>query len=352
MTGLNVMSAWLGIGLLFAAVPASSNFTLKSYDFGTGGTGASSSTNYRLNGVTGTQSGAAPASSTNYGLGTGVNNTSDSGVPPAPTFTNADSTYDRLKLVINTGGNPADTKYLIAISADSFATTQYVQADTSVGSSQAVSNYQTYAVWGGATGFSVSGLAQSTTYQVKVKAMQGNFTGSAFGPVASAATITPTVSVSLTTSLTSTPPFTASFSNLIAGSVANGNADVIIGLTSNAANGGSVYVRGANAGLLSSSTSNSIASASADLSVAGFGYGAQVTSVGQTLGGPLSKRAPFAGASNNVGGISTSLQPILTTDGPLTSGAATVRLMAKPASTTLSANDYADILTLVVAMEY
>ena len=89
-------------------------------------------------------------------------------VPPTPTLTNPASHYDRLKLVLATGGNPSDTKYLIAISDDDFATTKYVQADNSLGTSQALTNYQTYATWGGASGFYVLGLAPSTTYKVMV----------------------------------------------------------------------------------------------------------------------------------------------------------------------------------------
>lgn len=344
----------LSMGLLFAAVPSSSNFTLKSYDIGNGGSSSSSSANYRLNGVAGSQSGVGSGqTSANFTVEPGSNNTADANVPPAPALTNPEGYYDRLKLVINTGNNPSDAKYLIAISNDNFVTTQYVQSDNSIGSSQTIGNYQTYTAWGGSGGFSVLGLTGSTSYRAKVKAIQGSFTGTAFGPATAAAlTLQTSVSMSLATSLTSTPPFPVSFVNLTAGTVTNSNADAIIGLSSNAANGGGVYVRGTNGALLSASTSNSIVSVSADLSAAGSGYGAQVISASQTVGGPLLKQAPYSGSANNVGVISTALQPILMTSGPITSGQGTVRLMAKPATTTLSADDYADVVTLIIAMNF
>lgn len=343
----------LSFGLLFAAVPSSSNYTLKSYDVGTGGTSSSTSTNYQLNGISGAQAGSnSMQSSTSYGLQTGVNSTINSNVPPAPTFTNPSNYYDRLILVVNTGSNPTDTKYLIAISADNFATTSYVQSDNSIASSQAIANYQSYAAWGGASGFAVLGLQPATTYKVKVKALQGKFTGSIFGPTASAATVSTSVSVSLTTSLTSTPPFVVDFTSLTPGNVTNGNADAVIGLTSNANNGGTIYVRDINAGLLSTLSGNTIASNTADLSVAASGYGAQVTSVSQASGGPLASQPPYNGSASNVGGLLTALQPVMSTTGPVTNGSGTVRLMAKASLSTQSASDYGDTVTLVVAMNF
>lgn len=346
-------TAWLvSFGLFFAAAPTSDNYTLKSYDIGNSGTASSSSTNYKLNGVAGGQSGATSQVSSNFVLGEGVNNGVTANVPPAPTVTNPDGYYDRLRVTVATGNNPSDTKYLIAISTDNFATSQYVQADNSVGSSQAITNYQTYAVWGGSGGFLVMGLTPSTTYQVKVKALQGGFTGSAFGPLASASTVTASISLSLTTTLTSSPPFNVSFASLTPGAVTDGDANVVVGLTSNASAGGAVYVRGSNGGLGSVSSGGLIASSSADLTSASRGYGAQVLSVSQSAGGPFVKRPPYDGSANNVGAIATSLQPIMTTVGPVTAASGTVSLKAKADNTLLSANDYTDTLTLVVAMNF
>lgn len=336
--------------LLFAAAPTSTNYTLKTYDIGTGGT-TSTSTNYGLQAGTGNQSGATQ-SSTNYtaqGDGRGVANAA---VPPAPALTNPSNYYDRLKLVLATGNNPSDTKYLIAVSTDNFATTKYVQTDNSLGTSQALTNYQTYTAWGGANGFLIVGLSSSTTYQVKVKALQGKYTGSAFGPAASAATVAPSVSFSLTTTLTSTPPFTVGFTNITAGTVATGNADAVIGVTTNANNGGAVYVRDSSAGLYSTLANTTIASASADLGSASTGYGGQIIAATQVSGGPLTSVSPFNGSANTVGALTTSLQPLLSTAAPISGGSGTLRLKAKVSAVTPSASDYTDVVTLVAAMNF
>lgn len=338
------------IGIL-AAAPASSNYILKNYDVGSGGSGGSSSSNYRLNGVSGTQTGETQ-SSTNYTLPSGNNNAQNASVPAAPTFTNPSNYYNRLQLVLNPGGNPSDTKYLIAISTDNFTTTRYVQPDNTIGNTASVSTYQTYAVWGGSTGVTITGLTPSTTYRVKVKAMQGSFTDSAYSPVATAATVATSLSISLTTTATSTPPFPVNFTSLTPGSVVNGSADAVIGITSNALGGGDVYIRSTNAALASNLASTSITSATTDLSSAATGYGAQVTAASQTSGGPLASVAPFNGASNNVGGLTTSLQKILSTTTPINGGSATIRLKAKASAITPSSTDYTDQLTLIAAMNF
>lgn len=336
--------------MLFAATPTSTNYTLKTYDLGSGGA-TSTSTNYGLQAGTGSQSGTAQtsASYSTQSNGRGVVNVA---VPPAPSLTNPANYYDRLRLVVATGGNPSDTKYLIVVSTDNFATTKYVQTDNSLGLSQAIANYQTYSAWGGASGFLIVGLTASTTYQVKVKALQGKYTGSAFGPTATAATVAPSVSFSLATTLTATPPFTVGFTNLTAGVVTTGNANALINLTSNANNGGSVYVRDTNAGLYSALANTTIASSSTDLTSASSGYGGQITSVSQSSGGPLTSQSPFNGMSNTVGAFTNVLQPILTTAAPITTGSGTLTLKAKVGALTPSATDYADTITLVAAMNF
>lgn len=338
----------IGMSWLLAAAPTSTNYILKTYDVNSGGANGTS-TNYKLNGATGSQS-TTTQTSTNYGNLSGENSGVNANVPPAPTFTNPSSYYNRLQLVINTGNNPSDTKYLVAISTDNFVTTNYVQSDNTVGTSQAIGNYRTYVALGGASGFLVVGLSPSTTYKVKVKALQGNFSGSALGPEASAATVAPSLTFSVTTTLTGTPPFPIAFTSLTPGSVINGNGDVVIGLTSNALSGGAVYLRSANGGLVSSLAPATITSATADLAVAATGYGAQVTSASQVSGGPFTAASPFNGVTENVGVINTNLQSVLTSAAPITTGSANVRLKAKASTITPAATDYADVVTFVAAM--
>ena len=347
MVGRFVLS---GLLMGFFAAPSSTNYTLKSYDFGNGG-GSSSSTNYKLNASTGTQTGNGTQNSTNYDIYGGIAPTQNANVPTAPSFTNPSSEYNRLKLVISPGTNPSDVKYLVAISTDSFITTNYVQNDNTIGSANGAAVYQTYASWGGSSGVWVVGLASATSYTVKVRTLQGDFSGSAFGPTASASTVSPSLSFSVATSLTASPPFVITFTSLPSGAVTSGNATANLGLSTNSLSGGTVYVK-SGGGLTSAAAATTLSSATADLSLALSGYGAQVTTTGQVSGGPLTSKSPYNGATTNVGALTTSLQPILATATTITTGTSTITLKAKSDATTPGSTDYTDTLTFVAAMLY
>lgn len=349
-----VISALLMAGSflsLFAASPASTNFTLKAYDFGNGGVTSSSST-YNLNGTVGTQSGGNIGNGITI-LKSGEKSTQDANVPPAATLSNPNGTYNKLHLVINTGNNPSDTRFAIAISSDSFTTTNYVQSDSSLGTTLAIGNYKTYALWGGATGFDILGLQPSTSYMVKVSAYQGAFSGSAFGPVSTAvATQATTVTFSVATTSNGTPPFNLNFAGLAANTVFSATSDALVTLTTNAEFGGGVYIKDSNSGLTSSTKSFTITSATADLGVASSGYGAQNSTLSQTSGGPFTSTAPFNGAGNNVGRLTTSLQQILGLSNPINGGGAQIKFLAKATTATPAATDYTDINTIIAAMSF
>lgn len=332
---------------VLAVAPSSTNYTLNSYDFGNGGN-TSNSTNYTLRAAAGSNGGTLSSSS--YTLPPGVVASTTVATPAAPSFVNPDTSYTRLQLTINPGTAPSDTKFAVAISTDNFSTTQYVKADQTVGSTLTLSDYQTYSAWGGASGVWVVGLASNTTYQVKAAALQGSSTGSGFGPVAAASTSVPSVSFGVTTSLTATPPFTASFASLPASSVVNANATLNANITSNAAQGGEVLIKGQNGGLTSSRAAHTIVSASADLTAASSGYGAQVSSNGQASGGPIVAKSPFNGTSNTVGALTTSWQQLATFNAPVTGGAVSVGLLAKANAQVPSAPDYSDVLTITISL--
>ncbi len=342
--------------LFFATTPSSTNFTLRNYDFGNGG-GSLSSPSYKLNGSTGTLGGKL-GPSTNYAVNGGLGPAENADVPPAPTLTNPSNLeYNRLKLVVVKGAaDTTDTKYAIAISSDNFVTTKYVQTDNSIGSSYSISNYQLYAGWGGASGFFITGLTPGTTYKAKVAAYQGNFTNSAFGPATSGvATVQPSLTFGVATSPVSNP-LKINFTGVIANTVTNAGADVVLSLTSNAHSGGWLYIKDTNAGLKSTFANNFlISSATADLNSAGTGYGGIVTSTSANSGS-LASLSPFDGAgnpaSNTVGGLSTALQQLISTAGPVDTGSATVRFKVKTTTTTPSEPDYADLLTFLAAMTF
>ncbi len=341
--------------VMLAAMPASSNYQLHNYGFGSGGVSSSSSPSYKLNGITG-EVGGQDSSSSSYTLKSGHNQTQQANVPPAPTFTNPANYYNKLHFVINTGGNPSDALFAIAISPDNFTTTYYVHPDDTIsGSFNPATDYQTYAGWGSGTGEDVIGLTSSTTYKMKVRAYTGIFTETQFGPTATASTVAPQITfdidVSPTDSSTS-PPYIVSFGNLLAGSVVSASNYIWVSLDTNAESGGMVYVASQNGGLLSNAASHTITSATADLSAASEGEGAQVLSVAQTSGGPLAADSPYNSGSNNVGFLSTILQQIFHTSAPIVGGRGQVVLKAKINAQTQAAPDYADTMTMVAAASY
>lgn len=337
--------------------PASLNYELKSYDFGAGG-GTGGSTNYLMEEHSGEAAGAQ--SSTSYSIGGGLAFTEQANVPNAPTLENTDNWYNKLHFVVNTGGNPTDTVYAIAISTDNFATTNYIKSDNTIGGTLTLSDYQTYAAWGGSSGAYVIGLAQNTTYKIKVKAMQGRFTESGWGPVATAATVGSTLSFDIDIGTTgggdpgsTSSPYTVAFSSVNPGSVAIAGNNVWVSLSTNGSNGGFVYVYDQYGGLRSALNNYTITSATADLSAVQEGFGIQSTSATQSSGGPMSAQSPYNGASNNVGVVDTTIRPLYTTsNSPVSAGRVSFSLMTKAKSTTPASNDYADILTIISSASF
>lgn len=328
--------------LILAAMPASSNYQLNNYSFGSGGVGNASSSNYRLNGVSGEVSGQN-ASSTNYSVKSGNNNVQQAHVPTAPTFTNPANYYNKLKLVIATANNASDAVYAISISSDNFATdTRFVKSDNTVGNTLTLADYQTYTAWGGASGFNIIGLQPSTTYTVKVKAMQGAFTETQYGPTAQAATVGPQISFSVS-------PTTEALGNLTAATVITSPSNVTATLSTNAEGGGNIYISGQNGGLNSPKTGTTITSATADLSLASTGFGVQSASATQTSGGPLSAQSPYNSSAQTVGLVDSTLRIIYQTLAPITNGQGSFSIKAKASSNTPAAADYAEVLTVVAA---
>lgn len=351
---MRLVQGLLGVGLLFAAMPSSSNYQLHNYDYGSGGTTNSSSTNYSLNASTG-QATTSRSSSTNYTVGSGNNNAQQAYVPPVPTLTNPATYYDKLHFVIDPGSNPSDTKFSIAISTDNFVTTQYVQNDNTVGAVRGTEDYQTYAAWGGASGGLIIGLQPSTTYAIRVNAMQGSYTETEYGPAASATTSAPSITFDIdvaATDIDTDPPFVVSFGSLLPASVVTAANKIWVDLSTNADSGAKVYVRSANAGLSSARSSYTIASATANLASASTGYGAQGVSATQASGGPLSISSPFNTSGQNVAALTTGLQAIFNSSAPVTAGRGSFALLAKAAALTPAGGDYQDTLTVVTAASF
>jgi hypothetical protein len=350
-----LITSVLGGFLVFASLPTTTTYQLNSYGFGSGGTANSSTGNYSLEGISGEISGN-PGTTTTYTLNPGFVQTQQANVPQVA-LSNPASYYDKLKFVIDQQNNPSDALYALQIKAGDATcnfgtgTINYIKSDLTVGASLTLADYQTYLTWGGATGNNIIGLAPGTTYCVRVKATQGKFTESAYGPSSSAvATSAQQISFCIYTSGSCAGGGASeAFAGLVAGSVSNSPSNIGVDFATNADSGGSVYIYSLNGGLKSNSSSFTITSATVDLSLVGttLGYGALVASSSS-----VSAVSPYNGAGNNVGILSTSVNTILNSNTPVVGGTAAVQLQAKASNTTPAATDYADTVTIIAAARF
>ena len=344
-----------GLVCLLAVFPASPAYQLHNYGVNSGGSSNASSANYSANSSSGEVSGST-ANSTNYTQKSGLNQTQQADLPPAPTFVNPASYYNKLHFVLNTASNPSDAKYTIAMSSDNFATTNYIHPDDTFSSIYTpATDYQTFSAWGGSSGQDVVGLQPSTNYKIKVKVTTGKFTETQFGPTASASTVPASITFDIDVSASDTEtasPYATSLGNLLPSTVTSTSQRIWIDLDTNANSGGKVYIASKSGGLVSLTASATIASASADLSGVSTGYGAQGQSVAQSSGGPLALTSPFNGAAANVGVVTTVLREVFTAPAPVTAGRGSFTMKAKAAGTTPAAGDYTDTLTLVSAAAF
>lgn len=348
MKGLTLLGA-----LLFAALPATNNYKLNSYGFGSGGTANSHTTTYAIEGSTGTLSGS-PSSTATATTKPGYIQTQQANVPKLLSAdNNSGQYYNKLHFVIDPQGNPTDAKYLIAVSSDNFASdTRYIQPDATVSTTLSTSDYQTYSAWGGASGSIVIGLLPSTTYSFKLKATQGKFTESAYGPITTQATAAPTLTFSLVTSAQPSPPFSVSLGTLDAGTINSTPQTVNTSFSTNGTAGGNIYITGKNGGLKSSSTGFQINAVSNDLASLSKGFGAQNSSVGQTSGGPYSVVSPYNVSGTNVGIVDGTTRSLYSSSNPITAGIGTLLFKAKSDTNTISATDYQEVLTFVAAANF
>ena len=329
------------------AGPSSSNFQLLDYGFGSGGTASSSSTNYMFQGILGEVETSSP-SSANYLALPGLTYTLEPNTPNAPNLSNPSNYYNKLKIIIDNGGNPSDTTFVIQVasgSADFSQNVFYVQSDNTLGTSPM---WQIYTAWNGASGFNLIGLNPGTIYYARVAAKRGTFQQGRYSAVASAATINPTLTFNVQTTSQSIPPFSVNIGNLTPGSVTTSSDKITATISTNATNGGLVYIYGTNNGLKTTTATYTITSSSNNLNLALEGYGARGTTVTQTSGGPMKFDSPYDGNGNVVGIIDTTERLFSdSTQTPVIGGQTNFELKAKASSSTPAAGDYVDTITLI-----
>jgi hypothetical protein len=335
----------LTLGLMlsaFAAFSSSSTYVLNSYGIGSGGTNNSSSTTYKLNGNINSQQSSTSPTSTTYNDGNGTVNTGQINVPPAPALSNGSSTYyNKLLMTINKTADPSDSLYAVAISTNNFSTTSYISATGTIVTSPV---FQSYTAWGGSSGSYITGLANSTTYEVKASAMEGQFSNTNYGAYTSAATVSPSITFSVS-------PNSVSMGSLVPGTVITSSA-ITFGLTTNANSGGAIYVYGVHNGLYGASESYTIPATSSTLSSSTSGFGIQVSSVGQTSGGPFTISSPYNGTGSTVGTETTSPSVMTSSSAPIVGATASTVLKAITTGSVPTGSDYSETLTFISAANY
>jgi hypothetical protein len=357
----------LSIGaLLFAALPANSpqtgSYGLQSYGFGSGGTANSSTATYSLEGQTGDFTGQTARNGSVDAVGPGYTVDQQASVPKFVSVDNGSSPlfyYNKLHFIIdNTEGGaaprPSDTKYLITVSSSpaidatthEFTTSPlYLKPDGTLTPTFSLTYYQAYAAFGGSSGSTVIGLSQNQSYSFHMKATQGAFTESGYGPVVTQATAPASITFSLASNTVTIPP-------LAPAAVTSGSQTISTTLSTNGTSGGNVYVGSLNGGLKSGSTGYKIATVTNDLSSISEGFGAQgsIGTVGS--GGPYTVVAPYNVSTNNVGGIGTTVSSLYTSSAPIFTANGILTLLAKAASTDIAAKDYQEILTFTASANF
>ncbi|MDQ3007972.1 MAG: hypothetical protein M3Q81_00050 [bacterium] len=343
--------------MLVFAFPTSTTYKLNDFAFGSGGTDNSVSETYGLNAVTGEVS-AGQLEGDTYDLGTGLIFTQQANTPGQPTLENTTGNlYNRLHFLVDTGTNPSDATFAIAISSDDFVTTNYIQNDNTVGPTLGSEDYQTYADWGGAGGDEVIGLQPNVTYSIKVKAMHGRFTETGWSAVDTAATLASQLSFDIDvgdeSAVNSDPPYIIDIGVLTPNTVTTGADRVWVDLATNGEGGGFVYVYGTNSGLKSTIANYTITSLNGNLAAAAEGFGLQSESVAQSSGGPLAKNSPFDGSSDVIGEVTATSQTIFNSSSqPVVGGRGGIAVKAKASTQTPAASDYIEVLTVIASAAF
>jgi hypothetical protein len=261
--------------------------------------------------------------------------------------------YNQLLVTLNdnagTSSYPTDVTFSIGVSTTNCFTStcvgsgsvKFVQTGGTLGTSQF---YQTYSAWGSTSGTNIVGLSPSTTYYVAVAAKQGSFTNTEYSTSASVATVSPSITYSVS-------PNTLSLGNLLPGTVVT-SGTVTFNLTTNGVYGANILDNGEYGGLHSTLTGNTIPATTNNLSSATHGFGLQALTATESSGGPLTIDSPYNVSGDNVGTESTAYTPVFTTTGPTTSGTATLDMLAKSSTTDQASSDYQEVMTFVAAASF
>lgn len=326
-------------------------------------------------------------SSPNYSLGIGVVETWLANTPTIKCFetttngsTNCDDAditpngmvqvcggggcFNKARVELTAENNPSDTLYSIQITTDSgWNTWDYVDGSTFYIESESnhdIDDYLLESTWEGtASSFNIFGLEPSTTYYVRATALNGDFTESLTGPSVSATSGTTSITFDLDIADTAgnnaetAAPYSIDLGQLTVGSIKTGSNLIWFDLNSNASGGSVVLVKDSYTGLYSPSSGYTITSADADLDSVAEGFGLQEYTSSETYLGPLAVATDFGNGGSIVGGIATTAVTIYnTSSNPISGGRGSVFIKTRADSTTPTATDYEDEITLIVVGTY
>jgi hypothetical protein len=228
--------------------------------------------------------------------------------------------YDRAFIEIDTQENPADTLYSIEISPDNFVTRYIVSGGTRTLKSvetKALSDYLTKTQWEASPWQkgNILGLIPDQSYQVRVTALQGDFTESSFSPTKTAETATTyaTLDLDIATDFNTenNAPYAYNLGKIAGESyLLSSTALIKADFSTNAQTGVELYVQDQYSGLKSLSTNYLLASTTEDLSLPanGDGFGLQVANQTESAGslGKTILDANYAHTGTTVGSVSSA----------------------------------------------
>lgn len=360
----------------------SSNYKIKDFSVGSEGGQDESSSGYRVMISMGDSVNDERLTSASYRLGIGTSHVWTATAPSIRCFetTTSGSTncldadvnpdgmimtcgeggcYDRARFELNSENNPSDALYSVEITTDvSWTTFNYIDASTFLIESAVthdINDYISKSSWEGTvSNLNVLGLTPNTTYYLRATALNGDFTESGSGPVASATTGNSTISFDIDIAGTggsgseSAAPYSVDIGSITPQVVATASNLIWFDLGTNANNGAIVTVKDTYTGFYSPIFSYTIPSLDTNLNTADEGYGLQNYSSSETYLGPLTPEANFNQSGNTVGRISTTFVNLYNSSlKPLYEGRASVYIKLKANLLAPAGGDYQDEITLI-----
>ena len=290
--------------------------------------------------------------------------------------------YDRAKIEVDHQNNPIDSLYLVSITDINTTVEYFLQSDHTVNTVFDINDYMTLCALQGSDSrvgsgcqnsgdpewdealqrTNIFGLTPGGSYDIKVRALNGDFTESPYSPTSSITLQFPVISFDI--DIADSSGFSTetggnhsiSLGELTPGIVVTADDRIWLDMNSNIVPGFNVYVKDLNNGLLSG-IPTSIPSQSEDLDVDSGndgGFGLKVDTSTQTSLGPLIASGTYdTTGGNEVGSVSTTDAVIFSTNttgsnlGQISDGRAALLVKALPSTGALP-GIFTDVLTFTM----